>query len=608
MNDQHVPDQNMPNHDMPKDDHHRDAHERFLSLTADYLNGTLGLAETAELESLLTEDPMARQAFLDASLLHAQLAATPVALGYEPIPEGHEGSPSPVAARFQLAESGPEPDTMQSCRHGRKNTAALAAGLLLAAACLTLILTEPATPRQAVSDRLAVPAAAPAEPNDLHYDNRQLPITTVAVLHDDGSQANAADTAAAGRDITPSTLESAAGGMRLTSSDGADVRLEGSSRFGFASGDSGALYSGSVRARVADPTKTFSVVTSNLRVVDLGTEFRVSQLDADRVAVTVLDGDVEVQSRVRLPVCYWPFDDGDKSQHRMGQRVTADAMQSLPAALGDALQRCGGIVGPGALRFDNSMGSFARVQGGTGEKVGLGTLSAAEGITIEAMIISRWTAASMDYDEIYRKEDGNCRVLLCFQNDGMTNAVHSEPAVAPGPCLSFGLHLAGRDYNELDMPLDGRDGRPNVADLTDGRPHHVVATYDSFTGRKAIFIDGTLRFEHVYPEGTLIVSGGPEPAFIGSMQHGRENFHGVIDELALYDFALTADEITEHHERARRGETYFGPRPTRPNAARWQAITRITEGQTRIFNSRTGLATTPIQARRASEGIRDPIP
>ena len=157
---------------------------RLPSLTADYLNGTLGPAETAELESLLTQDPMSRQAFLDASLLHAQLAATPVALGYEPTPEGHEGFLSPVAASFQLAESGPEPDTMQSCRHGRKNTAALAAGLLLAAACLALIVTEPAAPRRAVPDRLAVPAVAPTEPDDLHYDNRQLPITTVAVLHE----------------------------------------------------------------------------------------------------------------------------------------------------------------------------------------------------------------------------------------------------------------------------------------------------------------------------------------------------------------------------------------------------------------------------------------
>ena len=577
MNDRHVHDQNMPN-----DDQHRDDRERLPSLTADYLNGTLGPAETAELESLLTKDPMARHVFLDASLLHAQLAATPVALGYE-----RGGAADPKGDRhLLLRKTSQSPHTQNEPvpKRSLPGAAALAAGLLLAAACLTLILTEPAAPRLAVPDRLAVPAVATAEPNDLHYDNRRLPITTVAVLHDDGSQANAADTAAAGRDITPSTLESADGGMRLTSADGADVRLEGPSRFGFTSGDSGALFRGRVRARVDDPTKTFSVVTSNLRVVDLGTEFRVSQLDADRVAVTVLDGDVEVQSRVRLPVCYWPFDDLEKDQ-----RVTTDAVQSLPAAFGDALQRCDGVVGQGAVRFDNSTGSFARVEGGTGEKVGLGTLSAADGITVESLIISQWTAAFKDYDEIYRKEDGNCRVLLSFQNDGMVNAGYSEPAVAPGPCLSFGLHLAGRDYKELDMPLDGRDGRPTVADLTDGRPHHVVATYDSFTGRKAIFIDGTLRFEHAYPEGMLIVSGGPEPAFIGSLS-GRENFHGVIDELALYDFALTADEIAEHHERTRRGETYFGPRPARPNAPRWQAITRITEGQTRVFNSRTGLA------------------
>jgi len=615
---------NMHEHDMPDDDNRTDDRERLLLLTDDYLNGTLGPAETVELESLLATDPIARQAFLDRSLLHAQLAATPAALGYELTPEGcrtgsvrrgTDGSferGNKIASCWAPGEirhvenspprdksgSGDAPDPSSPVLPSKRSlpgAAALAAGLLLAVCCLAIILTEPTPPRPAAPDRLAGSVAHPAETGELHYDNRQLPITTVAVLHDEGSQADAADTpVAADRDITPSTLESAAGGMRLTSSDGADVRLEGSSRFGFASCDSGALYSGSVRARVDDPTKTFSVMTSNLRVVDLGTEFRVSQLDADRVAVMVLDGDVEVQSRVRLPVCYWPFDDRDHSQrgtdHRgTDQRVTADAMQSLQAAFGDALQHCDGIVGPGGLRFDNSTGSFARVRGGTGEKVGLGTLSAAEGITVEALIISRWTAASMDYDEIYRKEDGNCRVLLSFQNDGAINAGYSEPAVPSGPCLSFGLHLAGRDYEELDMPLDGRDGRPTVADLTDGRPHHVVATFDSFTGRKAIFIDGMLRFEHIYPVGTLIVSGGPEPAFIGS-HSGRENFNGVIDELALYDFALTADEITEHHERARRGETYFGPRPARPNSPRWQAITRITEGQTRIFNSRTGLA------------------
>ena len=581
---------NMRDQHMHDGDNRSDARERILPLTNDYLNGTLGPAETAELEALLTEDPVARQAFLEYSLLHAQLAATPVALGYEQTREGHgtgsvghESSLSPVAARFQRAQQDWNRPWLLSTR-SLAGAAAVAAGLLLAAACLLLIVTKHAALPQAGGDHLTRPATAPEHGDDSHYDNRQLSIAMVAVLHEGGSQTEAADAPAArDREITLSTLESAADGMWLTSASGADVRLEGASRFGFASSDSGALYSGSVRARVEDPSKTFSVVASNLRIVDLGTEFRVSQVDDDHVAVTVLDGDVEVQSRVRLPVSYWPFDDRENNQP-----LATDAVQGLSAAFGSAIQRCDGIVGPGAVRFDNSTGSFARVQGGTGDKVGLGTLSAAEGITVEAMIISNWTTEFMDYDEIYRKEDGNCRVLLSFQNDGDINAGFSEPAVPSGPCLSFGLHLAGCDYKELDMPLDGRDGRPTVADLTDGRPHHVVATYDSFTGRKAIFIDGTLRLQHGYPPGTVVLSGGPEPAFIGS-HLGIENFNGVIDELAFYNFALTAEEIAEHHRRARRGETYFGTRPIDPKPTRWRAITRVTEGQTRVFNSHTGL-------------------
>jgi hypothetical protein len=179
-------------------------------------------------------------------------------------------------------------------------------------------------------------------------------------------------------------------------------------------------------------------------------------------------------------------------------------------------------------------------------------------------------------------------VLLSFQNDGRNYCGYSEPEVSEGPCLSFGLHLAGRGYRELDMPLDGQDGRPTLADLTDGEPHHVVAAYDSFTGRKVIFIDGVKRFEHAYPVGTLILSGGPVAATIGN--HGSsEPFTGVIDELALYDFALTPAEVAEHWRRVTAGENYFGSEPPGPAAPRWQAVTRLVEGQTMTFNQHTGL-------------------
>lgn len=124
--------------------------------------------------------------------------------------------------------------------------------------------------------------------------------------------------------------------------------------------------------------------------------------------------------------------------------------------------------------------------------------------------------------------------------------------------------------------------------MTDGKPHHVVATYDSFTGRKAIYIDGRKRFEHAYPVGTLIRCGGPAPAEIGNTR-GTEPFHGVIDEFAIYDFALTPEEVEEHHAHVLAGETYFGSEPPASEGPRWQAVTRLVEGQNRVFNQATGL-------------------
>ena len=579
--------------DDTRPDNTRDA---LLALIADYLNGAAGVADVQRLEAWLQDSPQARADYLACAFLHAQLGSTPAAVGAELIAADRLR----VAAEktLRLPARGDAAPNRASTGVSTGKAIAMLTGSLLAAACLLLlVMGRPAERRQAVTlaDVSLQPPVADATGS---YDNRQFPIAMVAFLR--GPDPEAPDggplggTSRKSREISPTTLRSAEE-TALTSASGADVRVEKAAVFGMTAADTGTLYSGSVRARVGDPAATFSVVTSNLRIVDLGTAFRVDRVDEDHVTVTVLEGEVEVQSRVRLPVCYWPFDRVEptdatpNSQPRASApRRTTDIVSALPGLLGTAVEPVAGIVGSGALHFDNTRASTVRVTGGTGENVGTGLLSAAEGITVEVLVISKWTGKERDYDEIYRKEDGNCRVLLSFQNDGMSEAAFSEPPVPPGPCLSFGLHLAGRDYRELDMPLDGRDGRPTVAELTDGQPHHVVATYDSFTGKKAIFIDGLLRFEHAYPVGTLSLSGGPADAFIGS-HVGTENFHGVIDELALYDFALTADEVAAHHRHAVTGTTYFGSEPPVPHAARWQAVTRITEGQSQTLNQATGL-------------------
>jgi ferric-dicitrate binding protein FerR (iron transport regulator) len=529
------------------------------SLMAAMLHGTASAADAQRLEAILAAEPARRAAYLDRAILHAQLAATPLALGLSDRRRPHAASP--------LVPSGhAEGERLRLFSAGNL----LRGGMALLAASVMVLLAVP------VRDDAT-------QMTDGGYDTRQLPSEPVGVM---------SQPAVNGRPLVRATLAAAAQPSRLRMATGADVELDAPGVFGLVSSEAGALFEGGVRARVNAPEQSYSVEAANLRIVDRGTEFRVDRIDDDRIAVTVLDGEVEVQSRLRLPLVHWSFDD-----LAAGGRSATDAIHSLTAVAGPAVQPIDGIVG-GAASFDNSGGASLRVEGGTGDKVGTGLLSFSTGISIEALIVSRWSGKPFDYDEIWRKEDGNSRVLLSFQNDGTQNVGFSVPPVTPGPCLSFGMQIttpgaAAPRYDELDMPLDGRDGRPTPAELSDGRPHHVVATFDSFTGVKAIFIDGKLRFSHTYPAGSLIVSGGPEPAFIGS-HRGSENFAGKIDELSLYDFALTADEVAEHSRRLLAGEpaippaalvrTVAGDRPLH-----WQGITRLVEGQTGVFNQHSGL-------------------
>lgn len=520
-----------------------------------YLSGTATTADIDRLERLLSANPTARSEFVGLTLIHGQLAATLVATTTG---AAHSGSPISPRSPARPAGSGPRPRRVW-----------LAAGAV--AAC--------------VAAAVAIMLRPDASRADSAYDLRQLPQVTVATLAAHGSP----ERATAGTRLTPTTLRPRQS-TSLTSLSGAAVDVPEAAVFGLVSAAGGVLYGGSVEARLVRPDASFSVTAENLRIVDKGTAFRVDRIDTDHVAVGVLDGEVEIQSRVRLPVCYWTFDDLEPGGRPVAgsPRVTTDVISGLEASLRDGVATAPGLVGTTAVQFDNRPGSAMVVTGGMGDAVGTGLLAAADGIAIEAVIVSRWSGRFKDYDEIYRKEDGDCRVLLSFQNDGGNFGNFSEPVVATGPCLSFGLHLAGRGYRELDMPLDGKDGRPTLAELTDGTPHHVVATYDSFTGRKAIFVDGRLRYAHDYPVGTMILSGGPVPATIGN--HGsHEPFTGTIDELALYDFALTPQEVAEHHAHVLAGSSPLGSDPPAAGAARWQAVTRLVAGQTQTFNQHTGL-------------------
>lgn len=123
------------------------------------------------------------------------------------------------------------------------------------------------------------------------------------------------------------------------------------------------------------------------------------------------------------------------------------------------------------------------------------------------------------YNEIFRKEDGNNRILFSFQENGTV--------------LALGLNIGG--YIECDAALDPKR-------VLDGEWHHAAATFDGKTMR--VFLDG-LEIGRRERPGT-ITAGGPAPAAIGSTR-GHECFQGAIDDLRIYATALTPAEVASLH-------------------------------------------------------------
>jgi hypothetical protein len=516
--------------------------ERLRELASAQIDGHLPAEGFDELESLLA-DQGARREYLQYVFLHGELACAEDVL--RSLSE-QEVTVTP-ASRKSLASFW---------------SMALAAGLLVAVT-VTASFIHP---------------RPPSEPSTIG--------TLASVAAFDWQAAPPLNTAS----LSPGTVRMAGGEANIRFRGGADVTLAGPAVYGVSGQDHSALFAGRLAARVHDARLPFVIETPGVRVVDRGTEFGVSVSSTGETEVHVFEGSVEIQSRVRLPKHYWSFDDADFRDH-------AGELAATPRG---GARRGAGLVSSGALHCDNARGSGLWIAAEDQNAFAVST-----GVTVEALIQPRWSAegwstrSAYDYDEIFRKEDGHQRILLSFQNDH--GPVPSVPSVSAGPCLSFGLNLAGHGYSELDMPLDGLEGRPALAELKDGKPHHVVASYNSYTGVKSIAIDGRIVFSTSFPAGTLIISGGTAPAIIGNLPAGIEPFDGSIDEVAFYDFALTEEEVADHFAHVTGGRNYFGQTPGESASASggWKATTELAAGDAGRFDAVTGVSLGRLPADRS---------
>lgn len=246
-----------------------------------------------------------------------------------------------------------------------------------------------------------------------------------------------------------------------------------------------------------------------------------------------------VPAQAQNPSSFWQFNEGSGT-------AILDSVGTNNGSFTGGVSRIAGAVGQGgALSFNNTTGIV---------NVG-NSLGASTGLTIEAMIRSQWNG--VDYDEIIRKDAGGI-VLLSFQADGNGNGyADPSPVGSQGPVLSFGLQM-NSGYRELDMPLDGLNGRPTLTGLKDGNWHYVAAIFDNLTGVKRIAIDGVTAYSTTYAPGT-VANSTPGATVIGNYPSGGEPFTGGIDEVAVYGRALSVAEVSNHFANVQGGGSYLAP-------------------------------------------------
>ena len=250
-----------------------------------------------------------------------------------------------------------------------------------------------------------------------------------------------------------------------------------------------------------------------------------------------------------MPVSYWNFDES-----ATGTGTADDIIDGNDGTFVGTTTRTTGLIGTGAALFDGTGGvNQVAVTHGVGPPH---AFCYTTGMAIEALFkpgagFGTLTAGTT-YQTIFRKDDygdpHNIMWLTFSAREGDGNQVQ------------FVIN-DGTGFNSLYMSLDGVDGRPTLADLKDGNTHHIVGSYDSTTGFKAIYVDGTLGASTTVGAGVNMISGGTGMARIGNVDI-TEVFEGVIDEVAIYNTALSGDEIASHWSNVQAGNNYFVPEPS----------------------------------------------
>jgi len=119
----------------------------------------------------------------------------------------------------------------------------------------------------------------------------------------------------------------------------------------------------------------------------------------------------------------------------------------------------------------------------------------------------------------------------------------------------------GRDtLDRYSVVLDGIN-QGNYSSWNDSSWHHVVCTYDAATGKKIIYLNGVQCFTK-----NAIAWNLSSPASLNlNSNTSYAKFYGGIDEIAVYDAAMSPNQVYKHYQDISAGNPYsFTLSATRP--------------------------------------------
>jgi hypothetical protein len=336
------------------------------------------------------------------------------------------------------------------------------------------------------------------------------------------------------------TLDLEAGLVQVRFASGATVILEGPVSFTPRNARGGHLDHGKLTARVPESAKGFTVEGEGVRVIDLGTEFGV-QLErqgAGAGQVAVFDGLVQV-TPTAAPVAF-----PQALHHGEAVGITSDGqlrnlpfdqaafVRAMPAELASPLLERGLIAW---WRMDDTSGSVLKDSSGRGHDAQV------RGATVEQISVPgrRGNAvrfADRSFAEIANHADFALMqmTLSAWVRPEADQRVDAQIISKQG---SYGLAMPRNEamkfyFWHMDRVID----HP----FAQGRWVNLCATFDGAIRR--FYVDGVriASINSPTPPRT------DDPVRLGTIEGERDREHhflGAIDELRVYNRALSEDEV-----------------------------------------------------------------